>query len=48
MNKQQALQFIAQALEDFKRQLPPSAQGPFHQMAQQAINELEKEPAKNE
>lgn len=42
MNKQQALQFLAQIAQDFLNTLPVSAREPFRQAAQQAINEIEK------
>jgi len=45
MTKQQALQFIAAALQDFLATLPPSARAPFQAQAQAAINEIEKPAA---
>lgn len=45
MNKQQALQFLAQVAQDFMNTLPASAKEPFRQAAQQAINAIEKPDA---
>jgi hypothetical protein len=42
MNKTQAIQFLAQVASDFLNTLPPSAKGPFQQVAQEAIKVLEK------
>jgi hypothetical protein len=42
MNKQQAIQFLAQVAQDFLNTLPPSAKEGFRQHAQQAITALEK------
>ena len=47
MNKQQALELVAQALQDFLNTLPVSAKIPSSQAFQQALNVLE-EPVKDD
>lgn len=43
MNKQQALEFITQALNDYMLTMAQSVKVPFGQVAQQAINVLKEE-----